>query len=99
MPAISKIIFVKIRDEKKGRKNGEYYDFQIKTHEPAESVYKRINNIYEEAREKDPEIFKENLKVEPEELYTVVEHLLLLNNSWKISLKVKAVNTLLPEKS
>ena len=72
---LSKIIFVKIRDEKKGRKNGEYYDFQIKTHESAESVYKRINNIYEEAREKDPEIFKENLKVEPEELYTVVEHL------------------------
>ncbi|MCK5466138.1 N-6 DNA methylase [Candidatus Parcubacteria bacterium] len=72
---LCKIIFVKIRDEKKGRKNGEYYDFQIKTHETAENVYKRINAIYQEAKEKDPEIFKENLKVEPEELYTVVEHL------------------------
>lgn len=72
---LSKIIFVKIRDEKKGRKNGEYYDFQIKTHESAESVFKRINGIYQEAKEKDPEVFKESLKVEPEELYTVVEHL------------------------
>ncbi|KKU91370.1 MAG: N-6 DNA methylase [Microgenomates group bacterium GW2011_GWA1_48_10] len=71
----AKIIFVKIRDEKKGRRVGEPYDFQIKTHEPAESVYARINGIYLEARERDPEVFKENLRVEPEELYTVVEHL------------------------
>jgi len=72
---LAKIIFVKIRDEKKGRKNGEYYDFQIKTHELAESVFKRIDGIYQQAKEKDPEIFTESLKVDPEELYTVVEHL------------------------
>lgn len=72
---LCKIIFVKIRDEKRGRKTGEYYDFQIKTHEKAESVYKRINEIYLEAKEKDPEVFKESLKIEPEELYTVVGHL------------------------
>ena len=72
---LCKIIFVKIRDEKRGRKTGEYYDFQIKTHEKAESVYRRINDIYLEAKEKDPEVFKESLKVEPEELYTVVGHL------------------------
>lgn len=71
----AKIIFVKIRDEKKGRKVGEPYDFQIKTHESATSVYKRIDNLYQEAKAKDPEVFKESLKVEPEELYTVVEHL------------------------
>lgn len=71
----AKIIFVKIRDEKKGRKIGEPYDFQIKTHESAASVYKRIDNLYQEAKAKDPEVFKESLKVEPEELYTVVEHL------------------------
>ncbi|MBI5414472.1 N-6 DNA methylase [Candidatus Peregrinibacteria bacterium] len=71
----AKIIFVKIRDEKKGRKAGEPYDFQIKTHESAASVYKRIDNLYQEAKIKDPEVFKESLKVEPEELYTVVEHL------------------------
>jgi len=71
----AKIIFVKIRDEKKGRKAGEPYDFQIKTHESAASVYKRIDNLYQEAKAKDPEVFKESLKIEPEELYTVVEHL------------------------
>lgn len=72
---LCKIIFVKIRDEKKGRRAGEYYDFQIKTHEPAETVYSRINDIYLEAKEKDPEVFKESLKIDPLELYTVVEHL------------------------
>lgn len=71
----AKIVFVKIRDEKRGRRTGEYYDFQIKTHEKAESVYKRINDIYLEAQKKDPDVFKESLKIEPEELYTVVGHL------------------------
>lgn len=86
----AKIIFVKIRDEKKGRKTGDPYDFQIKTHESAESVYKRINAIYEEAKERDPEVFKESLKVEPEELYTVVEHLQALSLS-KTDLDTKGV--------
>lgn len=72
---LCKIIFVKIRDEKRGRKTGEYYDFQIKTHEKAESVYKRLDAIYQEAKQKDPEVFKESLKIDPEELYTVVGHL------------------------
>jgi type I restriction enzyme M protein len=71
----AKIIFVKIRDEKKGRRIGEPYDFQIKTHESAESVYQRTNAIYLEAKAVDPEVFKDRLQVEPEELYTVVEHL------------------------
>lgn len=71
----AKIIFVKIRDEKKGRRAGDPYDFQIKTHESAGSVYKRINALYYEAKKIDPEVFKEDLKIEPEELYTVVEHL------------------------
>ncbi|MFH1745322.1 MAG: N-6 DNA methylase [bacterium] len=72
---LCKIIFVKIRDEKRGRKTGDYYDFQIKTHEKAGSVYKRLDVIYQEAKEKDPEVFKESLKIDPEELYTVVGHL------------------------
>lgn len=72
---LCKIIFVKIRDEKRGRNDGEYYDFQIKTHEKAEKVYERINNIYLEAKAKDPEVFKDKLEITPEELYTVVGHL------------------------
>lgn len=72
---LCKIIFVKIRDEKRGRKDGEHYDFQIKTHEKAESVYRRIDGIYQEAKTRDPEVFTESLKITPEELYTVVGHL------------------------
>ena len=72
---LCKIIFVKIRDEKRGRRVGDYYDFQIKTHEKAEGVYKRINDIYLEAKERDPEVFKDKLDINPEELYTVVGHL------------------------
>jgi len=71
----AKIIFVKIRDEKRGRKTGDYYDFQIKTHEKAENVYKRINDMYLEAKEKDPEVFKDKIDVNAEKIYTVVEHL------------------------
>ncbi len=85
-----KIIFVKIRDEKKGRRDGEPYDFQIKTHESVGSVFKRINSIYLEAKEKDPEIFKDNLEVKPEVLYTVVEHLQGLSLN-KTNLDVKGV--------
>jgi len=70
-----KIIFVKIRDEKKGRRDGEPYDFQIKTHETNESVFKRINDFYLQAKEKDSEVFKDNLEVKPGVLYSVVEHL------------------------
>lgn len=87
---LCKIIFVKIRDEKKGRKNGEYYDFQIKTHEKAESVYKRINNIYLEAKDKDPEVFKDKLDISAEELYKVVEHLQSISLN-KTDLDVKGV--------
>ncbi|OHA72703.1 MAG: hypothetical protein A3A27_02445 [Candidatus Wildermuthbacteria bacterium RIFCSPLOWO2_01_FULL_47_18] len=72
---LCKIIFVKIRDEKRGRKTGDYYDFQIKTHEKAENIYKRVNDIYLEAKEKDPEVFKDRLDISAEELYTVVGHL------------------------
>ncbi len=87
---LCKIIFVKIRDEKRGRKNGEFYDFQIKTHEKAESVYKRLDAIYQEAKQKDPEVFKESLKIDPEELYTVVGHLQSVSLS-KTDLDTKGV--------
>lgn len=72
---LCKIIFVKIRDEKKARKNAEPYDFQIKTHEKAESVHERIENIYQEAKQRDPEVFTEDIKVTAQEMYAVVQHL------------------------
>lgn len=76
---LCKIIFVKIRDEKKARKVGEPYEFQIKTHESPESVYSRIQSIYNEAKKKDPEVFNEDIKVNARRLFSVVNHLQGIN--------------------
>jgi len=76
---LCKIIFVKIRDEKKARKQGEHYEFQIKTHESPESVYSRIQGIYNQAKEKDPEVFNEDIKVNARRMFSVVNHLQGIN--------------------
>ena len=39
---LCKLLYVKIRDEKTPRKNGQPYQFQIKTHEPARHLAERI---------------------------------------------------------
>jgi type I restriction enzyme M protein len=72
---LCKIIFVKTWDEKHTRKAGEPYSFQIKTHEKASDVQKRIEAIYQEAKTRDPEVFTEDIKVTEQELYAVVQHL------------------------
>lgn len=71
---ISKLLFCKLRDEKETKK-GVHYDFQIGTHESATEVYERINGKYQEARAQDPEVFTENILLDPKILYSVVEHL------------------------
>jgi len=72
---LSKIIFVKVRDEQTARKKGEPYDFQIKTHETPDGVHKRIIAIYDEAKKDDPDVFSENILSVPSKLFTVVNHL------------------------
>ncbi len=72
---LAKILFIKIRDEKKARRDGEPYDFQIKTHEKPESVANRINALYQEAKVQDPEVFTENIEVDENRLFSVVNHL------------------------
>ena len=72
---LAKILFIKIRDEKKARLKGEPYDFQIKTHETPESVAKRINSLYQEAKIQDPEVFTENIEIDDNRLFSVVNHL------------------------
>lgn len=47
---LCKLIFVKISDEQKPRKNGEPYQFQIKTHEPSSKLTERINALYNEQK-------------------------------------------------
>ena len=76
---LCKLIFVKISDEQKPRKNGEPYQFQIKTHEPSSKLAERINALYDEQKVKDPEVFTESIKVDDRVLRTVVSHLEAIN--------------------
>lgn len=87
---LSKIIFVKIRDEQIARKKGEPYDFQIKTHETASSVHKRVTQLYENAKAIDPEVFTDSIQSPPSKLLTVVNHLQGINLS-KTDLDTKGV--------
>ena len=87
---LSKILFIKIRDEKKRRVKGDPYDFQIKTRENSKSVADRIKVLYQEAKTRDPEVFTEDVKVDDNPLFSVVNHLQGINLS-KTDLDVKGV--------
>ena len=76
---LSKFIFVKMKDELSPRMNGEPYDFQIKTYEAPESVYRRINELYTKAKEEDQDVFSEPIMSSPEKTFTVVNHLQGIN--------------------
>jgi len=76
---LDKLIFCKIWDERKARKKGEAYDFQIHAEkneaETNKKLQERIHALYEEGRKKDPEVFKDNIRLNPEKLRTVVGYL------------------------
>ena len=89
---LDKLIFCKLMDEKKPRKNNEPYDFQfikkvsvdsqqsdteIKAAEikAIDDLAKRINQLYDKGREKDPEVFKEGIRLKPYKIKTVVGYL------------------------
>ncbi|OWP54010.1 type I restriction-modification system, M subunit [Candidatus Micrarchaeum sp.] len=86
---VSKLLFCKLRDEKTTKK-GEAYAFQIGTHESPEEIFDRINEIYQKAKKEDAEVFKEDIRLDPKVVYSVVEHLqgLAIN---KIDLDTKGV--------
>lgn len=87
---LSKILFIKIRDEKKPRLKGDPYDFQIKTRETSKSVADRIKALYQEAKIRDPEVFTEDVKVDDTPLFSVVNHLQGINLS-QTDLDVKGI--------
>ena len=86
---VSKLLFCKLKDEK-GTKKGDTYKFQIGTHESADEVYKRIDSIYQKAKQEDSEVFKEDIRLDARIVYNVVEHLqgLAIN---KIDLDTKGI--------
>ena len=89
---LDKLIFCKIWDERKPRRMGEPYDFQIITvpkeveksetkrrHIENDNLYKRIIALYEEGRKKDREVFRDNIRLTPEKIRTVVGYLESVN--------------------
>ena len=85
---LDKLIFCKIWDERKPRRMGEPYDFQIITVTKEEekdeqkrrsienaNLYNRIMALYEEGRAKDKEVFRDNIRLTPEKIRTVVGYL------------------------
>lgn len=85
---LDKLIFCKIWDERNVRKTGEPYAFQIMTLEGTEdlgpgtirqkeneSLYNRVLSLYEKGREQDAEVFRENIRLSPEKIRTVVSYL------------------------
>lgn len=86
---VSKLLFCKLRDEKLTKRD-EPYKFQIGTHETADEVFNRVNSIYLKAKQEDSEVFKEEIRLDPKVVYSVVEHLqeLAIN---KIDLDTKGI--------
>ncbi len=85
-----KIIFVKVRDEKAARKIGEPYQFQIRTDEQAHSLAARIKALYAVEQLKEPDVFKEDIKIDDGTLKMCVQHLESINFS-KTDLDTKGV--------
>jgi type I restriction-modification system DNA methylase subunit len=82
---LDKLIFCKLWDERKLRKPGEPYDFQIFTEETREKTEKnlleRLKKLYEEGRKKDPEVFKDDIRLSAAKARTVVSYLESINLS------------------
>lgn len=104
---LDKLIFCKIWDERKDRNIGEPYDFQIitvsKTEEKDEhkrrliendNLYNRIKALYEEGRKRDAEVFRDNIRLTPEKIRTVVSYLESVNlNETDLDSKGRAFET------
>lgn len=91
---LDKLIFCKIWDEKHTKRN-EPYKFQLYTKYKNSDIKKglvndelvnkelavRIKELYLEGRDKDPEVFKEDIKLSDEKIRTVVSYLEKINLS------------------
>lgn len=88
---LDKLIFCKIWDERKLRKDGTPYDFQImldfdEKNEDGikknnQALFDRITKLYAEGRTKDPEVFKDNIRLSSERVRTIVGYLQDVNLS------------------
>ena len=70
-----KLVFVKHRDEKAARPDGEPYAFQVGSGETDADLAQRIHKLYDKEREAEPDVFTDQIRVEDGPLARVVEHL------------------------
>ncbi len=71
-----KLVFIKHRDEKDlDREDGQPYAFQRKEGETAVELAARINLLYDAEKQKEPDVFTDNIAVDPPILAQCVEHL------------------------
>lgn len=92
---LDKLIFCKIWDEKwkenDPKSKGEPFAFQIisypEDHDDKHNIKakteleKRVRLLYEQGRKKDPEVFKDDIKLDKHKIYTVVQYLQDINLS------------------
>ena len=72
----SKLVFIKHRDEKDlDRADGAPYAFQRGNGETAEELAARVNKLYNDEREREPNVFVDAVNVEPSVIAQCVEHL------------------------
>lgn len=91
---LDKLIFCKIWDERNNKIVGKPYEFQI-VHMPEdwllaenkrrqqenEELYNKVVALYNKGKEKDVQVFKDNIRLTPEKIRTVVEILQHVNLS------------------
>lgn len=91
---LDKLIFCKIWDERVKRKNGDPYDFQVFSDDTGDDLKTRIHGLYVKGREKDEEVFKEDIRLSNAELQTVVGYLAATNlNKTDLDSKGRAFET------
>ena len=93
---LDKLIFCKLWDERKLPVPGRPYDFQIISTKPAddsdearrkaeletnEGLLARVRALYEEGRKKDPEVFRDSIRLNANKVRTVVSYLESINLS------------------
>ena len=69
---MSKLMFIKIWDER-FTEDGKYYRFQIGSQEEKRSVAIRIKDIYKDAQEKEPDVFKGEIELPDRIIHRLVE--------------------------
>jgi len=71
---MSKLMFCKMQDERV-TEIGKAYRFQVRTHETPLELTRRVREIYDESREKEPNVFQDAIRLSNEIVYNVVERI------------------------